>query len=80
MLGYVHEQEDLEYLHGQAVDIGGLDSLCRAVTLPNSVSHRDWLTPRNQGDDPTGSHVNSCVGHGAWAAVKILNHRRCGCI
>jgi len=74
MFGYRHDLEDLEFLHSQASDLAALDSLCGAVSIPDSVSQRDWLTPRNQGDDPTGSHVNSCVGHGAWAAVRILNH------
>lgn len=73
MFGYRHDLEDLEFLHGQASDLAALDALCGAVSIPDSVSQRDWLTPRNQGNDPTGSHINSCVGHGGWAVCKILN-------
>ncbi len=75
MLGYRPDLEDPAILYGMAAPIDGLDSMCAGVAIPNSVSQRDWLRPRNQGDDPTRSHVNSCVGHGAWAACKILNHQ-----
>lgn len=75
MLGYRHDLEDPAILYGMAAPIDGLDWMCQGVTIPNSVSQRDWLRPRNQGDDPTRSHINSCVGHGAWAAVRILNHQ-----
>lgn len=75
MLGYRPDLEDQAILYGMAVPIEGLDWMCQGVAIPPSVSQRDWLRPRNQGNDPTRSHVNSCVGHGAWAAVKILNHQ-----
>lgn len=73
MFGYRHDLEDLEYLHGCQSSLNGLDDLMQGAAIPDSVSQRDWLVPRNQGDDPTGSHINSCVGHGGWAACKILN-------
>lgn len=73
MFGYRHDLEDLEFLHEQASDLAALDTLCGSVSIPDSVSQRDWLTPRDQSDDPTGTHINSCVGHGGWAACKILN-------
>ena len=75
MFGYRHDLEDPRILYGMAAEMGGLDDLMRAgASIPDHVTQRDWLRPRNQGEDPTRSHVNSCVGHGAWAAVKILNH------
>lgn len=64
-MGYVHDKEDLPFLHRRSLL---LSQLPKAFSAPRSVSHRAWRKVEDQ------AQMSSCVGHGLSSGCEVLHY------